>query len=255
MSSTAANPWTLFADMLRQGVDSYVSTQKTLLDIAAQQNALWMSAVSQGIGVATPSGMTGLAGQSIRAFLESQKLGLDIALQQNKLALNLVKGSLGGPARPYLDELANFLEQGAQTFVDAQKKLLELAGQQAETIMKAAGGPASNPLAQMAELSRQAVDAFIEAQKQFLDLIARQAAGAARPAQPAADFLTMARQSFENYVNMQRQFLETAAGKMADPTTLNNVARQGVEAFVATQRAILDLMLRSLYPAGASVGQ
>ncbi|HYL78545.1 MAG TPA: hypothetical protein VEU96_30415 [Bryobacteraceae bacterium] len=253
MSGTATNPWTFFADMLRQGVDSYVSTQKTLLDIAAQQNSLWMSAASQGFGVATPSGMTVLAGQSIRAFLESQKLGLDIALQQNKLALNLVKGALGGPARPYLDELANFLEQGAQTFVDAQKKLLEFAGQNAATMMQAAGN--SNPLAQMAELSRQAVDAFIEAQKQFLDLISRQAAGAARPTEPATDFLNMARQSFDNYVNMQRQFLETAANRMADTTTLNNVARQGVEAFVTTQRAILDLMLRSLYPAGASVGQ
>jgi len=252
MSSTAANPWALFTDMLRQGVDSYVSTQKTLLDIAAQQNALWMTAASQGFGVASPFGMTSIAGQSIRTFLESQKLGLDIALQQNKLALNLVKGTLGGPARPYLDELANFLEQGAQTFVDAHKKLLEFAGHNAETMLKAAGD--SNPFAQMAELSRQAVDAFIEAQRQFLDLIARQA-GAARPVQPAIDFFNMARQTLENYVNMQRQFVETAASQMADPTTLNNIARQGVEAFVTAQRAILDLMLRSLYPAGASVGQ
>jgi hypothetical protein len=254
--------------MLRQGVDSFVSTQKTLLDIAAQQNAMWMGAVHENFGRTMTPAMLDLAGRSTQAFLQSQKMMLDLAVQQNQMALSLIQGSLGGAAGPVIGELAGMLSEGAMTFVEAQKRLLEFAGQQAEAMLKAAqaGGPATaNPLAQMADLSRHGVQAFVDGQKKFLDLIAKAAAGAQDSPGSATDLAGMARQSFENYRSLQRQLTEQAARLMADWThawqtnsaaqpsaSFEDLARQGVEAFGNTQRAILDLAFRSMSGANRS---
>lgn len=261
MSNTGAGPWSLFADMVRQGVDSFVSTQKTLLDIAAQQNTMWMGVVQENFGRAMTPAMADLAGRSTQAFLQSQKMMLDLAVQQNQLALSLIKGSLGSAAGPVFGELAAMLSEGAMAFVEAQKRLLEFAGQQAEAMLKAAqaGGPAAaNPLSQMADLSRHGVQAFVEGQKKFLDLIAQAAAGRPDAGGSATDVAGMARQSFENYMSMQRQLTEQATRLMADWTrafqtsaawkpavTFEDLARQGVDAFVNAQRDILEFAIRS----------
>jgi hypothetical protein len=280
MSNTGPGPWSLFADMVRQGVDSFVSTQKTLLDIAAQQNAMLMGAVQESFGRAVTPAMADLAGRSTQAFLQSQKMMLDLAVQQNQLALSMIKGSVGGEAGAAFRELADMLAEVAMTFVEAQKRLLEFAGQQAEAMIKAAreGGPSGpNPLSQMAELSRQGVQAFVDAQKTFLDLIAQGTASAIErvkqrqpeaqhSGEPAQDLAGMARRSLQNYTGLQRQLTEQAAGLMADWTrawqsnsawqpsaTFEDLARQGVEAFVNAQRAILDLTFRTMSGSGTNM--
>jgi hypothetical protein len=268
MSTT--NPWSSIAVIVRLGIDVFVTTQKAMLDIAAQQNAIFFDAIQGGFGASAPA-VADLAGKSTKAFLASQSSMLDLAVQQNTMTLDFMKTTLGGPTRPYLNDLAAFLEQGTRTFVDAHKRLLEFAGQQADAMMTATreanGNTPANPLAQMAELSRQAVDAFIGAQKKFLEMMAQQAAAtgdrlkaAAQPSSvPANDILSTARQSFQSYIDLQRQFTEAATRQMSDwtrawqtgavyqpPVTLPDLARQGVEAFINVQRAILDLTFRSI---------
>ena len=281
MSGTSTGPWLLLADMVRQGVDNFVTTQKTLLDIAAQQNAMWLGAVQNSFGQPANPMMADLAGKGTQAFLQSQKTMLDLASQQNQLALNLMKSTLGAAGRPFLTELADMMAQGAQTFVEAQKRLLDFAAQQADAMTKAAkeapaGGP--NPLAQMAELSKQGVEAFVEAQKRFLDLIAQETASATdrlrqrqdagaegnSPYSAASDLLNQARANFQTYADLQRQFAESATRWMSDWTrawqsgtpfqpamNLQDLARQGVDAFLTTQRVLLDLTFRSINQQGA----
>jgi len=210
MSASAANPWSAFSDMLRLGLDSYVATQKTMLDIAAQQNALWTAAITQGTqqagAVLNPAD---LAAAGAKAFLESQKLGLDIALQQNRLAITMAKAWLG-PASPYLADLTHLLENGAEAFVNTQKKLLEFASAQSDAMIQSvrqSSAAMPNPLAQIAELSRQSTDAFIQAQKQFLDLLSRQPN--ASNGQPAADFMNVASACLQSYLATQRTILNS----------------------------------------------
>jgi hypothetical protein len=170
------------------------------------------------------------------------------------------------------------MERGTQTFVDAQKRLIEFAEQQAEAAAKRTSEPngaQGSPLAAISELSRKGLESFVEAQKQFLDMIAQQAASATdrwkeragqanaegTSAAPASDLMGMARQSFDNYMNVQRQFAETATRAMSDwtrafqtggsgqpGTTLQDLTRQGVEAFINTQRTLLDITFRSMNP-------
>jgi hypothetical protein len=271
MATTTTNPWVLFAETVRQGVDNYVATQKTLLDIAVQQNALLVNAMKQGFSMAVSPLVADLAARGTQTFLQSQRAMLDMAAQQNKLGLDLLK-NMAGANRPFVSEMADMMERGTRTFVDAQKRLLEFAEQQAGN--QNPGQSLPNPMTQIYELSRQGLESFVEAQKRFLDMVSQQATSAtdrwkeraearaaAAPAEGNGDLLGLARQTFENYVNMQRQFAETAGRAMTDwtqswqnggvgqsATGLQDLARKGVEAFINTQRTLLDLTFRSMNP-------
>jgi len=178
-------------------------------------------------------------------------------MQQNAMFTSAVQASLARNTPPgFLGELSGMMMQAAQAYVDAQQRLLDFARQQSEAMAKAASEPrdpkAADPLAQLAELSRQGVEAFVETQKQFLDMIARQGASAAerfkqqQPPGAAGDFLEQARRGLQNYLDLQRQFVESAA-RQTSLGTLQDLARQGFEAFINTQKAILDLAFRSMY--------
>lgn len=262
-----SNPgsWSVFADTVRQGVDTFALTQKMFLDVAVQQNAMLMGFVQQGLDKGVTPETIDLAGKTTRTFLQSQTVLLDLAVQQTQLGLGLLKGMAGNSASSLNTEFWDMLEKGAITFATAQKRLLEYAGQQADAMVKAgreANSATPNPLSQMAGLARQAAQAL--APKEFLDLLIKAEQQKQRifrdapSADPAQHFLKLARQSFENYIDLQRKLSEQAARLMDDWTrawqsgaacqpsvTFEDLARQGVEAFVKTQSEIQGFAFRS----------
>ncbi|MEO8028764.1 MAG: hypothetical protein ABI823_19945 [Bryobacteraceae bacterium] len=276
MAGTQLNPLSMFAEAVRQGVDNYVATQKVLLDLAANQSQALTEAMKNNFGMAgwAPA-MADLAGQGAQAFLASQKTMLDLALQQNLTSLNAMKGAASNPAA---QSILDMLAQGGQSYVEMQKRFLDMAAQQTDMATKAAkeGRPAGGamPLEQIAEMSKQATQAWVDSQKNVLDMVqqhtaamadraktAAQPADAASTGAPANDFATLARQSYEQYMETQKRFLETASQQMAEttrmwqtgaayrpPVTLQDLARQGVDAWVTTQRAMLDLTFKAITP-------
>ena len=280
MAGTSMNPMAMFADLVRQGVDNFVATQKMMLDLAAHQNQVMADAMKNSFGLTgwAPA-MADVAGQGMQAFLNSQKMMLDLGVQQNHVALNALKTWVGSNAAA--QSILEMLERGGQSYAEMQKRMLDMAAQQTEMAMKAAkeGRPATlaSPLEQMAEFSKQGVTAWVESQKRMLDMIQQQTHNLSAKAQeraqakanetpaataaPANDFTSMARSSFEQYMDMNKKFLEMAGQQMAEmtkafsggmtyrpPVTLQDLARQGVDAWVNTQRAMLDLTFRVMTP-------
>lgn len=283
MAGTAMNPMAMFADMVRQGVDNFVATQKMMLDLAAHQNQVMADAMKNSFGLTglAPT-MADLAGQGVQTFLNSQKMLLDLGVQQNHVALSALKNWAG--SNPAAQSILEMLERGGQSYVEMQKRMLEMAGQQNEMAMQAAKdgrpAPAGMPMEQIAEFSKQGVQAWVDSQKRMLDMIqeqthnlsdrARERAAAKADAKPqdapagtapAGDFTSMAKSSFEQYMEMNKKFLEMAGQQMAEmtkafsggmtyrpPVTLQDLARQGVDAWVNTQRAMLDLTFKVMAP-------
>jgi hypothetical protein len=260
-----AGSWSVFAETVRQGVDTFASTQKMFLDVAVQQNAMVMGFVQQSLANGVTPETVDLAGKTTRAFLESQTGLLDLAVQQTQLGLGLLKGMLAGNSMSLNTEFWDMLEKVAITFASAQKRLLEYAGKQANAIVQAGRdgtSATSNPLSQMAGLAQQAAQAL--APKEFLDLLTQAEQQKQRifrdapDGDPAQHFLKVARQSFESYMNLQRKLTEQAASLMDDwtrawqsgaawqpSTTFEDLARQGVDAFVKTQSEIQGFAFRS----------
>lgn len=267
MAETMSNAgsWSMFADTVRQGVDTFATTQKMFLDVAVQQNAMLMGFVHQSVGNGVTPETIDLAGNTTHTFLQSQTVLLDLAVEQTQLGIGLLKGVAGNSAVSLNTEFWDLLEKAAITFAAAQKRLLEYAGQQADAMLKAGRertSAISNPLSQMAGLARQAAQAL--APKEFLDLLTKAEQEKQRifrdapSGDPAQHFLKLARQSFENYMDLQRKLTEQASSLMDDwirawqsgaawqpSVTFEDLARQGVEAFVKTQSEIQGFAFRS----------
>jgi len=264
MSNTGAGSWSVFADTVRQGEDTFASAQKMFLDIAAQQNTMLMGFVEQSLGNGVTPEIIDLARRTTQTFLQSQTMTLDLAVEQTQLGIGLLKGMAGNSAGSLNIEFWDMLEKGAITFAAAQKRLLEYAGQQADAMMKAGreGSATSNPLSQMAGLAQQAAQAL--SPKEFLDLLTKAQQQPQRlfkdppSADPAEHFLNLERQRFEDYLDLQLKLSEQAARLMDDWTrawqtasawqpsiTFEDLARQGVEAFVKAQSEIQGFEFRS----------
>jgi hypothetical protein len=265
MSSTGAGSWSLFAETVRQGVDTFATMQKMFLDVAAQQNTMLLRFVQQSLGNGVTPEVINLAGKTTHTFLQSQMMLLDLAVQQTQLGLGLLKGMSGNSASSLNTEFWDMLEQGAMAFAAAQKRLLEYAGQQADAMVQAGRDGSSaipNPLAQMAGLAQQAAQAL--APKEFLDLLAKAQQDIERLFKEPAigdqgqHFLNLARQSFQNYMDLQLKLTEQAARLMDEwasawqagaawqpSVTFEDLARKGVEAFAKTQSEIQGFAFRS----------
>ena len=270
MAATGTGSWSLFADVLRQGVDTFAAYQKMLVDVAAQNSGTLLGWVEESLARPAAPGMIELAARSTRAFLESQRIMLDLAVQQSRSGLVMLQKVMTDDQNEAMREFRGMLEEAAAAFVSAQKRLLDFAGEQAEIILKGAGeanAAGASALAQMARLSAQAIAAFPA--KQFLDTTSKQMedaservkrhfealySGALNP-----EFVDRSRQSFQNYITLQQKLTEQATLLMQDwsrawqsgssfqpEVTFADLARSGMESYVRTQQDLLEFGFQSL---------
>jgi len=110
--------------------------------------------------------------------VRSQKEFLDVVAEE---AANTTEGAPTTHGKK--TELTELAREGAEAFIDAQKKLLDVAAQQVAVNLKVARKTMDvmNPLPQatLADLTRQTVDGFVAAQKSLLDLMTEPAHAAA----------------------------------------------------------------------------
>src|ERR1022692_1693408 len=121
------------ADWARQGMESFVATQKILLDLAAQQNSLTLGFVRERVNFSPLRPLTGMveiAGQSLANFVAAQKILLDLAADENALMQTGVKEGLGLSGRPAA--MTDAIRDGVHAFVAMQKKYLDMVNRSEE---------------------------------------------------------------------------------------------------------------------------
>src|SRR3954464_3666438 len=91
----------LVGEWIRQGTEGFIATQKILLDLAAQQNALALTILRERMGMSLPN-VTGaivdLFGKSIHNFMEAQRVLLDIASRENHIIVDGLRPGYAGTA-------------------------------------------------------------------------------------------------------------------------------------------------------------
>jgi len=107
-----------------------------------------------------------------------QKKFLDVIAEETAHAT----GAANGKASPKKTEPTELARQAAEAFLDAQRKLLDVAAHQAAVSAKTArhAFEALNPLPaiNLGDLTRQTVEGFASAQQALLDVIAKPGRGA-----------------------------------------------------------------------------
>ena len=108
----------------------------------------------------------------METFVRSQKKFLDVLAEETAHATG--KGTNGHTAAKKT-EIAELARQSAEAYIDAQKKLLDVAAQQlkvnAKTAREAINAMNPLPMETLGELARHTVDGFVESQQALLNLV------------------------------------------------------------------------------------
>ena len=159
--------------------------------------------------------------------------------------------------------LTELAVEGASSFIEAQRILLNLAQQENELIATAVKGQiaGSTPGVAMIDLARRSLDTFITMHEDFLTATSKQTmhwiekvkAGKGYDVAPLAE---LAREEMESFKRAQKKFLEVIAQETAKATSgkpdhttktvlqeeLPKLARDAANSFIEAQKRLLDVL-------------
>src|ERR1043165_7065407 len=95
--SEAATPEASAADWAKQVVEHLVDAQKKWIDLTAQQNALVLKAIEEGMGfyrTAPTPALGDWARQGVEGFVEAQKRWAEVASQQGKQVYDAMRDNV-----------------------------------------------------------------------------------------------------------------------------------------------------------------
>jgi hypothetical protein len=169
-SATAA----AMASRVRRGIDEMIEMQQELLTIASKQVQERLEKTKAG-KMPDPACLLDGARDAMEHFVKTQKKLLDIIVEEPP------KHKGGKEEEKEKATLSALAREAASSLIDAQKNLLDLAGQQVNVNLQAA-----SQMAEMVNLARltplptitgEGVKSFVEAEKAVLDTIIRPANG------------------------------------------------------------------------------
>lgn len=273
LSSSASR----LAGWARQGIESFVTIQKILLDLTAQQNALAIGVVRERISVprARPGdSIARIAEQSITNITAADKILLDLLGGESALIADSVKEGLR--LRPAAGAVADLIRQGVDTIIDREKRLLEVANEQIHAVVKSyTEGKGLGAGVSVADLARRGIEGFVEAQKKFLDMAAEQVTAATepgkagKPSRTRSKVLTqLAKDGVDKYIEAQKRLLDLAieqfepngtspdkpakAENQEPRTTLAELAQKSVQNFVTAQKSLMDFAIKPIIKPAAT---
>lgn len=258
----------LLAGWAKQGMDTFLATQRILLDVAIRQNASVMNTLREQLTnprFSPAKALTELTGEGVANFIEAQKVLLELAQEQNKIVMTGVKERVGSSATA--SALSEVLRRSVENFIAMQQEFLAIAGRQTHSWLEAA--KAGKPLQgrQFVELAREATENFVRAQKRFLDVVTEEAerstgkkdgkkAGAKIK---RTELSELARQAVEAFVEAQKKLFDVAGRQMKVNVAaaskaveqlqpfpfipLADLTRQGVKSYVDASKALMDVVL------------
>jgi len=164
------SPLAILTELAVEGTSSMVEAQRTLLDLAQQENDIILNGVKERIGGFAPAvAITDLVRRSLDTLIGMQQ---ELLTTTSKQTLHLLEPGPGTTTSPMVE----FVREGVESFTRAQKKFLDLVAE--ETARATSGKPEHDgknlKKTELNRLAREAGSAFIEAQKRLLDVMGQQ---------------------------------------------------------------------------------
>jgi len=163
------------ADVLRRSVDTFIHMQEEFLKIAGKQTHTWVEAAKTG-RTYQPEHLVDLAREGMENFVKAQKQFLDVIAEATAEATG-GKRVNGAAKKAKKTELAALARQATESLIDAQKKLVDLAGKQMNANVKTATETLELvrpfPFVPLAELTREGVRSYVDAQKALMDMMVK----------------------------------------------------------------------------------
>ena len=121
-----------FTNLFLKGVEQAAELQKKSLEAALQQNAEAAAAYKKSaVSMQSMPDVFELAGKALEGYVEAQKTVIDQIVQQTAALVESARSG-GASAQKVAETFTKNIEQSIERTVEAQKKALELAAQQAK---------------------------------------------------------------------------------------------------------------------------
>jgi len=171
-------PAQAITDLLRRSVETFLHMQQECLKIAGKQTHTWMEAAKAGKPYQTEH-VVELAREAMDSIVKTQKHFMDVIAEETAKTTGGKRSKCMKKMKK--TELAQLARRATESFMGAQKKLVDVAGRQMNASVKLAGNPLDFlrpfPFLPLAELTREGVKSYVVAQRELLDVIAKPAVG------------------------------------------------------------------------------
>jgi hypothetical protein len=221
LSDPHHSPTAILTEVAGEGVQNLIHAQQVLADLIQRQNEIVMAGVKERVGGPSIAfAAIDLLRRTVDNAIDMQKEFLKSASKQNHAWLESVKEG----KMPKADSLIDFAREAMETFVEAEKKFLDVVAEEATkaTSSRREGPAKKQKKTELAELARQATEAYVEAQKKLFDVAGRQMNVNLKAASRAMD--------------------------IAGPLPLmpiSDLTRDGVKTFVDAQRALMEAVTKT----------
>jgi hypothetical protein len=163
-----------FADLLRRSVETFIHMQQEFLKIAGKQTHTWVEAAKAGKPY-QPKVLAELASEGMENFVKAQKQFMDVIAEETAKVTGSKHGN--GFKKVKKTEVSALARQATESFIDAQRKLVDLAGQQMNANVKMAAKAVEMlkpfPFLPLAELTREGVKSYVDTQKALVDVVSQ----------------------------------------------------------------------------------
>jgi hypothetical protein len=257
----------MLAGWLRQGTESFFTSQRILMDLVARQNAHTFNAFQERLGEArkiASTAVTEMAGEGISNFIAAQRVLLNLAQRENEIFTTVVKERIGGP--PPVAAVTDLFSRGIDTVIGMQQHFLTMAARQTDEWIDATKSGTPFDGIHLTALARESMENFVRSQKKFLDVLAEETAHATgketngKPHVKKTELTELARQSAEAYIDAQKKLLDVAtqqlkvnaktareaigAMNVLPVETLGELAKHTVAGLVESEQELLDVVIK-----------
>ena len=166
-------------DLLRRSMATFIHMQEEFLKIAGKQTHTWVEAAKSGKPYEADH-LLGLAHEGMENFVKAQKQFLDVIAEETARATGAKRGK-GDVKKIKKTELSELMRKATDSLIDAEKKLVDVAGKQMNANVKTAGKSLellrAFPFQSLAEVTRDGVKSYAGAQKALTDVVGKTPAG------------------------------------------------------------------------------
>jgi hypothetical protein len=156
---------------MHRGIDTFVEMQMEYLKNAGKQVHERLTAIKAGDEYEAET-VIELARSGLENFVRAQKKFLHVVAEETS---KLTAGKKAVATKAKKTEMTKLAEEAADTFIDAQKKLMDVAARQIHVSLKAAGTAAKMmptvPYREIPDLTREGFRSFVEAEKTVIESV------------------------------------------------------------------------------------
>jgi hypothetical protein len=248
----------------QQGFDSFLATQRILMDFATRKGTGAMKSLREGLWDPEHSPvaiLTELAVEMTANLTEAQRVLLNLAQQENEIVMTGVKERVSGSETAAV--VTDRVRRGIDTIIEMQQDLLTTFSKHAQNRLQATKSGKMPEASCVIEAAREAMDDFVRAQKKFLDVFAADGVAHARSrteeAKKKTELSKLAREAANSFIDAQKKLLDLAGQQVnvnlqaasrtfemlnaLRPRLLPSVSGEDLKSFVRAEKEAVSKMV------------